>query len=97
MRPGYTTSGKPSVLRRKLLNSYSDQQILTGIGIQGVGLAKASVMVPYHFFIIWMLSLLSMAVHNATLLALAREVRDGVQQRFGITLVNEPVLVGCEL
>ena len=31
------------------------------------------------------------------LLALAREVRDGVGERFGIRLVNEPVLVGCEL
>jgi UDP-N-acetylmuramate dehydrogenase len=31
------------------------------------------------------------------LLALAREVRDGVEERFGIRLVNEPVLVGCEL
>jgi len=31
------------------------------------------------------------------LLALAREVRDGVEQRFGIRLVNEPVLVGVEL
>ncbi len=31
------------------------------------------------------------------LLALAREVRDGVEQKFGIRLVNEPVLVGCEL
>ena len=31
------------------------------------------------------------------LLALAREIQDGVQERFGITLVNEPVLVGCEL
>ncbi len=31
------------------------------------------------------------------LLALAREVRDGVREAFGITLVNEPVLVGCEL
>jgi UDP-N-acetylmuramate dehydrogenase len=31
------------------------------------------------------------------LLALAREVRDGVERRFGIRLVNEPVLVGCEL
>ncbi|GMA40585.1 hypothetical protein GCM10025883_26300 [Mobilicoccus caccae] len=28
---------------------------------------------------------------------LAREVRDGVQERFGIRLVNEPVLVGLEL
>jgi UDP-N-acetylmuramate dehydrogenase len=31
------------------------------------------------------------------LLALAREVRDGVAERFGIILVNEPVLVGCQL
>jgi UDP-N-acetylmuramate dehydrogenase len=31
------------------------------------------------------------------LLDLARELRDGVEQRFGIRLVNEPVLVGCEL
>jgi len=31
------------------------------------------------------------------LLALARQVRDGVQAAFGITLVPEPVLVGCEL
>ncbi|RYP31790.1 hypothetical protein DL766_004239 [Monosporascus sp. MC13-8B] len=66
---------KPSILRRKLLNAYSDQQILTGIGIQSVGLAKTSTMVPYHFFIIWMLSLLSMAVHNATLLALVHDFR----------------------
>ena len=31
------------------------------------------------------------------LLALATEVRDGVAQRFGIWLVPEPTLVGCEL
>ncbi|MGA8211280.1 MAG: UDP-N-acetylmuramate dehydrogenase, partial [Nocardioidaceae bacterium] len=31
------------------------------------------------------------------LLALAAEVRDGVQDRFGVRLVNEPVLVGCEI
>jgi len=34
---------------------------------------------------------------TADLLALAREVRDGVEASFGITLVNEPVLVGCRL
>jgi UDP-N-acetylmuramate dehydrogenase len=34
---------------------------------------------------------------TAELLALAREIRDGVRERFGITLVNEPVLVGCRL
>ena len=33
----------------------------------------------------------------ADLVALAREGRDGVRQRFGIELVNEPVLVGCSL
>jgi UDP-N-acetylmuramate dehydrogenase len=31
------------------------------------------------------------------LLALAREIRDGVQRRFGVLLENEPVLVGCAL
>ena len=33
----------------------------------------------------------------ADLVALAREVRDGVRERFGIELVAEPVLVGCTL
>ncbi len=31
------------------------------------------------------------------LLALAREIRDGVEAAYGVRLVNEPVLVGCEL
>jgi UDP-N-acetylmuramate dehydrogenase len=31
------------------------------------------------------------------LLALAREVRDGVRDRFGVELAPEPVLVGCAL
>ena len=34
---------------------------------------------------------------TADLLALALEVRDGVELRFGIRLVNEPVLLGCSL
>ena len=34
---------------------------------------------------------------TAEVLALARELRDGVESRFGIRLVNEPVLVGVEL
>lgn len=34
---------------------------------------------------------------TADLLAVARELRDGVQARFGITLVNEPVIVGGRL
>ena len=33
----------------------------------------------------------------ADVLALAREVRDGVRAAFGVTLVNEPVLVGAAL
>jgi UDP-N-acetylmuramate dehydrogenase len=31
------------------------------------------------------------------LLALAREIRDGVRERFGVTLVNEPALIGVTL
>ncbi|MCX6400309.1 MAG: UDP-N-acetylmuramate dehydrogenase [Propionibacteriales bacterium] len=34
---------------------------------------------------------------STELLDLAREVRDGVEERFGVVLVNEPVLVGCAL
>jgi UDP-N-acetylmuramate dehydrogenase len=34
---------------------------------------------------------------TADLLALARLVRDGVREKFGVTLVNEPVMVGCSL
>ncbi|MGZ5402496.1 MAG: UDP-N-acetylmuramate dehydrogenase, partial [Aeromicrobium sp.] len=34
---------------------------------------------------------------TADLLDLARQIRAGVVARFGITLVNEPVLVGCSL
>jgi UDP-N-acetylmuramate dehydrogenase len=34
---------------------------------------------------------------TADLLALARQVRDGVEQAFGVRLENEPVLVGCSL
>jgi len=34
---------------------------------------------------------------TADLLALAREVRDGVRARYAVELVNEPTLVGCAL
>jgi len=37
------------------------------------------------------------AATAADLVALAVEVRDGVRERFGVTLVNEPVLVGTSL
>jgi UDP-N-acetylmuramate dehydrogenase len=34
---------------------------------------------------------------TASLVGLAREIRNGVRQAFGVDLVNEPVLVGAEL
>ncbi len=34
---------------------------------------------------------------TADVIALAREVRDGVEARFGVRLVNEPVTVGCTI
>ncbi|KAL6863171.1 hypothetical protein ACO1O0_003415 [Amphichorda felina] len=67
--------GKAAPIRRKVLDGYSDSQIMQGIGIQSVGLAKMTSLVPYHFFLIWMLSLLSTATHNATLLALVHDYR----------------------
>ncbi|OAK98601.1 hypothetical protein IQ06DRAFT_294973 [Phaeosphaeriaceae sp. SRC1lsM3a] len=62
-------------ISRKLLQSFSDQQILTGIGIQSLGLAKMKKMAPYHFFIIWLLSLLSTATNLVTLLALVNDFK----------------------
>ncbi|WP_406319113.1 UDP-N-acetylmuramate dehydrogenase [Streptosporangium sp. NBC_01639] len=38
-----------------------------------------------------------MSATTADLLDLAREVRDGVREKFGVTLVNEPVMVGTHL
>jgi UDP-N-acetylmuramate dehydrogenase len=35
--------------------------------------------------------------HASDVIALAREIRDGVRERLGVTLVNEPVLVGLSL
>jgi UDP-N-acetylmuramate dehydrogenase len=34
---------------------------------------------------------------TAALVGLAREIRDGVSERFGVTLHPEPVLVNCEI
>uniref|UniRef100_L2FG41 Uncharacterized protein n=1 Tax=Colletotrichum fructicola (strain Nara gc5) TaxID=1213859 RepID=L2FG41_COLFN len=66
---------RPSSIRRKLLNGYSDTQILQGIAISILGLATTNRIVPYHFFIIWCLSNMSMAVHNATLLIYGQHLR----------------------
>lgn len=62
-------------IARKLLLSFSDQQIITGIGLQSVGLAKMETMIPYHFFLIWMLSSISTATHSAALLALYHDFK----------------------
>ncbi|KAK4223137.1 hypothetical protein QBC38DRAFT_488301 [Podospora fimiseda] len=72
----------PSVVRRKLLNGYSDQQILVGIGLQSVGLVTSNRIVPYHFFLIWMMALLSMATHNAALLTLVHDFKRDVVLRW---------------
>jgi len=73
------------------LLALSDQQIITGIGIQSIGLAKINSMVPFHFFIIWMLSLLSTTTHLATILALVADFhRDWMIRwlRQGLMLAN---------
>src|SRR5262245_9649302 len=88
--------GGKSAIRRKLLSGYSDQQILTGIGINSVALAQINTMVPYHFFLVWMLSLLSTAVHNAALLALVRDyARDRVLRWLRQALMFVQMALGC--
>ncbi len=85
-----------TVIGRKLLNSYSDQQLITGIGIQSLGLAQVTALVPYHFFLIWMLGLLSTAVHNAALLALVHDFRrDWVLRWLRQTLMFVSLALSC--
>ncbi|CAK7225712.1 hypothetical protein SBRCBS47491_005982 [Sporothrix bragantina] len=85
-----------AIIGRKLLNSYSDQQIVTGIGIQSLGLAQIESLVPYHFFLIWMLGILSAAVHNAALLALVHDFRrDWVLRWLRQTLMFINLALSC--
>jgi hypothetical protein len=89
-------SWNPSVIRRKLLNGYSDQQIMVGIGLQSVGLVKSNSLVPYHFFLIWMLALLSTATHNAALLALVHDFkRDWVLRWMRQFLMFANLILSC--
>ncbi|ETN44128.1 uncharacterized protein HMPREF1541_10678 [Cyphellophora europaea CBS 101466] len=62
-------------ISRKILSGLSDQMIVEGIAIQVVGLARVNSMIPYHFFIIWMLAILSTATNFATLLALVQDFK----------------------
>ncbi|KAF2003301.1 hypothetical protein P154DRAFT_543976 [Amniculicola lignicola CBS 123094] len=81
---------------RKLLLSFSDQQIVTGIGIQSIALSKMKSMTPYHFFIVWLLAMLSTATNLSTLLALVNDFkRDWVLRwmRQFFMLVN--LVLGC--
>lgn len=82
----------------KLLLSFSDQQIVTGIVLQGIGLLKMKSLAPYHFFILWMLSLLSTVTHINTLLALINDFkRDWILRwvRQFFMLVNLVLSVTC--
>lgn len=62
-------------ISRKILSGLSDQMLVEGIAIQVVGLARIYSTIPYHFFIIWMLSLLSTATNFAALLALVQDLK----------------------
>lgn len=62
-------------ISRKILGGLSDQMIVEGLAIQIVGLARVRTMIPYHFFIIWMLALLSTATNFATLMALVQDFK----------------------
>ena len=49
--------------------------LVEGIAIQVVGLARIYSTIPYHFFIIWMLSLLATTTNFAALLALVQDLK----------------------
>lgn len=98
LQESFIHSHRPALglIRRKLLFAFSDQQILYGIGIQVVGLAQITELVPYHFFIIWMVSLLSTAVHNSTLLVLVHDFHsDRVLRWLRQVLMLVNLVLGC--
>lgn len=98
LQESFIQTHKPALglIRRKLLFAFSDQQILYGIGIQAVGLAQINQLVPYHFFIIWMVSLLSTAVHNSTLLVLVGNFHsDRVLRWVRQVLMFVNLVLGC--
>ncbi|KAK5949112.1 hypothetical protein OHC33_009853 [Knufia fluminis] len=64
-----------TTIARQLLGGLSDQQLISGISIQSLALARLHTITPYHFFIIWMLSLLSTATNFAALLALVQDFK----------------------
>ncbi|KAK5088918.1 hypothetical protein LTR05_003141 [Lithohypha guttulata] len=68
-------ASSPRTISRKLLSGLSDQQPVQGIAIQALGIARIHDLVAYHFFIIWMLSLLSTATNFAALLALVQDFK----------------------
>ncbi|KAF1816025.1 hypothetical protein P152DRAFT_388483 [Eremomyces bilateralis CBS 781.70] len=85
-------------ITRKLLLSFSDQQILTGIGIQCVAIVKLQWMIPYHFFLVWMLSAISTATHSVTLLALHNDFRrDWVLRWLRQALMFLNLVLSCAL
>lgn len=81
---------------RKVLSALSDQQILSGIGMSCIGLAKMDSMVPYHFFLVWLLTLLSTVTHLATLLALVNDYkRDWVLRWLRQSLMFTNLVLSC--
>jgi hypothetical protein len=68
------TKEKAKVLR-KLLGGLIHQQLVTGIIVQAIGMGLMHVLVPYHFFIVWMYGLLSIVPPMAAMVALNDEHR----------------------
>lgn len=61
-----------------------------------MGLAQIGSLIPYHFFIIWMVSLLSTAVHNSTLLVLVHDFHsDRVLRWLRQLLMLVNLVLGC--
>jgi len=67
---------KRAKIARQLVAGYSEQQLIKGIAIQAVTIfGYMDTMVPYHFFLIWMITTVSTATHCIALLALQTELK----------------------
>ena len=79
----YHVRGRSDVrVLRNILLSLSDQQIIIALAFQTVGLIRMWAMVHYHFFTLWMLSLLSTVTHLSMLLALVDDYKRDLVMRW---------------
>ncbi|KAF2753760.1 hypothetical protein EJ05DRAFT_521632 [Pseudovirgaria hyperparasitica] len=65
-----------AIIMRKLLVAFSDQQIITGIGVLVISLTKMGSLDFYHFYMVYLIGCFATFCHMATTITLFRQYRE---------------------